>query len=243
MNRNNNSKLYYMKFQLFSLALFLAFYASNAQIKTSDDPVEIISLFNGENLNMWRGDSRIWSVEDGCIVGRTTDENKIEKNTFLIYENPFSDFELTFKYKIIGGNSGVQYRSKVIDEDMFVVGGYQADMEAGIQHSGILYEEKGRGILAKRGEVVIVDKEGHKSVDQFANGEGIQKNIKSERWNTYRIVAHGNHLQHFINGHKTIDVIDKEIGKKSASGIIALQVHKGPNMEVFYKDIKISKKP
>jgi hypothetical protein len=212
-------------------------------MKTSKEKIEIISLFNGGNLNMWRGDSRIWSVEDGCIVGRTTDENQIERNTFLIYEHPFSDFELSFNYKIIGGNSGVQYRAKVLDEDLFIVGGYQADMEAGIQHSGILYEEKGRGILAKRGEAVVVDEEGNKSVYQFENSESIQKNIKSEQWNTYRIVAQGDHLQHFINGYKTIDVIDKEIEKKSASGIIALQVHKGPNMEVFYKDIKISKKP
>jgi hypothetical protein len=228
-----------MKINLFCLAICLTFCTCSAQTKNS----EKISLFNGKNLDNWRGDPRIWSVEDGCIVGRTTDENQIEKNTFLIYENPFSDFELTFQYKIIGGNSGVQYRSKVMDEDLFIVGGYQADMEAGIQHSGILYEEKGRGILAKRGEAVVVDEEGNKSVYQFENSESIQKNIKSEQWNTYRIVAQGDHLQHFINGYKTIDVIDKEIEKKSASGIIALQVHKGPNMEVFYKDIKISKKP
>lgn len=243
MNRISNFKLYGMQKNLFCFAVCLLLFACKTPMKTSKEHIEIISLFNGENLDMWRGDSRIWSVEDGCIVGRTTDENQIEKNTFLIYENPFSDFELSFKYKIIGGNSGVQYRAKVIDDDMFIVGGYQADMEAGIQHSGILYEEKGRGILAKRGQAVVVDEEGHKSVNQFANSESIQKNIKSEQWNTYRIVANGDHLQHFINGHKTIDVIDKETEKKSASGIIALQVHKGPNMEVFYKDIKISKKP
>lgn len=243
MNRISNSQLYSMKKYLLGFAICLLLFACKTPIKTSKEKIEIISLFNGENLNMWRGDSRIWSVEDGCIVGRTTDENQINKNTFLIYENPFSDFELRFKYKIIGGNSGVQYRAKVLDKGLFIVGGYQADMEAGIKHSGILYEEKGRGILAKRGESVVVDEEGHKSIDQFANSENIQNNIKSEQWNTYRIVAHGDHLQHFINGHKTIDVIDKEIGKKSASGKLALQVHKGPNMEVFYKDMKIMKKP
>ncbi|HLT51171.1 MAG TPA: DUF1080 domain-containing protein [Arenibacter sp.] len=232
-----------MKIKNIFFVLCLACFACKAPLKLSNEQVEVISLFNGENLDKWRGDPRIWSVEDGCIVGRTSDENQIKKNTFLIYENVFSDFELSFNYKIIGGNSGVQYRAKVIDEDLFIVGGYQADMEAGTQHSGILYEEKGRGVLAKRGEVVIVDETGHKSVDQFANSESIQKHIKNERWNNYRIVAHGNHLQHFINDYKTIDVIDKEIGKKSALGIIALQVHKGPNMEVFYKDIKITERP
>ena len=39
------------------------------------------------------------------------------------------------------------------------------------------------------------------------------------------------------------DVTDNEVAKRASSGIIALQVHAGPNMEVFYKDIMISLKP
>ena len=201
------------------------------------------SLFNGENLDNWSGDSRIWSVENGSIVGRTTDDVKIDKNTFLIYKTPFSDFELSFKYKIIGGNSGVQYRAKVIDKETFVVGGYQADMEAGINYSGILYEEKGRGIIANRGEQVVIDVNGEKAIHQFVKSEAIQAIINMEEWNDYRIVAKGNHLQHYINGHKTIDVIDNESAKSASSGIIALQVHAGPNMEVFYKEIAIDLNP
>jgi len=198
-----------------------------------------ISLFNGKNLDNWRGDARVWSVEQGSIVGRTTDEVKIDKNTFLIYKSLFSDFELNLKYKIVGGNSGIQYRAKVLDEDDFVVGGYQADMEAGIQYSGILYEENGRGIMAMRGERVVVGEDGEKTVEQFTKSENIQAVINQDQWNNYRIVVKGNRLQHFINDSKTIDVIDNEIGKKSDKGIIALQVHKGPNMVVYFKDIII----
>jgi hypothetical protein len=124
-------------------------------------------LFNGKDLSHWRGDSRVWSVENGCIKGETTDKVVIKQNTFLIYDKLVSDFELTFKYKIIGGNSGVQYRARIIDEDKFIIGGYQADMEAGIQHSGILYEEKGRGIIAKRGEKVVISEDGEKTVEIF----------------------------------------------------------------------------
>ena len=54
------------------------------------------------------------------------------------------------------GNSGVQYRSKIVKPEYFVVSGYQADMECGKTYSGILYEEKGRGILAKRGQKVVI---------------------------------------------------------------------------------------
>ncbi|MEQ9290234.1 MAG: DUF1080 domain-containing protein [Cyclobacteriaceae bacterium] len=210
--------------------------------KATSTEAEVVSLFNGKDLNKWRGDLRIWSVEDGCIVGQTTPENQIEQNTFLIYQVPFSDFELTFKYKIIGGNSGVQYRAKVLDEQQFVVGGYQADMEAGINHSGILYEEKGRGILAKRGEEVAIGADGKKDINQFAESKDIQAKINMEQWNDYRIVAVGERLQHFINGNKTIDVTDKETGKRADSGIFALQVHKGPDMKVFFKDLKLVKK-
>lgn len=206
--------------------------------KSTTDP-KIISLFNGEDLNKWRGDKRVWSVEDSCIIGKTTDAVKIEQNTFLIYESEFSNFELTLKYKIIGGNSGIQYRAKVLDEAAYVVGGYQADLEAGIQHSGILYEEKGRGIIAKRGEEVTINEEGKKTIQQFSKSEDIQAKINQDQWNQYRIVAQGNHLQHFINGTKTIDVTDNEKGKRSEKGVIALQVHTGPNMVVHFKDITV----
>ena len=65
------------------------------------------NLFNGKDLTGWKG-LDFWSVEDGCIVGRTTKEKPTKGNTFLVYKDEVADFELTFKYKIVGGNSGVQ---------------------------------------------------------------------------------------------------------------------------------------
>lgn len=227
----NRLKVFIMKFLLVVVPLILL--SCNSTSKKSEE----VKLFNGENLDNWKGDYKIWSVEDGSIVGETTDENTIEQNTFLIYENAFTNFELTFQYKIIGGNSGVQYRAKVLDEQSFVVGGYQADMEAGINYSGILYEEKGRGIIANRGEQVIVLENGEKEITKFTTSEAIQGKIHSEDWNDYKIVANKNHLQHFINNAKTVDVTDKEVSKSSDSGVIALQVHTGPNMKVYYKNL------
>ncbi len=199
------------------------------------------NLFNGKDLTGWKG-LDFWSVEDGCITGRTTKEKPTKGNTFLVYKDEVADFELTFKYKIIGGNSGVQYRSKLTDEKAFVVAGYQADFEAGKTYSGILYEEKGRGILAQRGQKTVI-KEGaapNKPKIEVAGEVGksaeIQAKIKSEDWNDYRIVAQGGHLQHFINGVQTIDVTDETaIGAKK--GILALQLHAGPAMVVQFKDL------
>ena len=199
------------------------------------------NLFNGKDLTGWKG-LDFWSVEDGCITGRTTKEKPTKGNTFLVYKDEVADFELTFKYKIIGGNSGVQYRSKLTDEKGYVVAGYQADFEAGKTYSGILYEEKGRGILAQRGQKTVI-KEGaapNKPKIEVAGEVGksaeIQAKIKADDWNDYRIVAKGGHLQHFINGVQTIDVTD-ETALGAKKGILALQLHAGPAMVVQFKDL------
>jgi hypothetical protein len=200
------------------------------------------NLFNGKDLTGWKG-LEFWSVEDGCITGRTTKEKPTKGNTFLVWQGgEVGDFEFTFKYKIVGGNSGIQYRSKVIDEKAFVVGGYQADFEAGKTYSGILYEERGRGILAQRGQKTVIkdgEKPGKAKVEvtgEVGKSAEIQAKIKSEDWNEYRIVAQGGHLQHFINGAQTIDVTDETaIGAKK--GVLALQLHAGPAMVVQFKDL------
>lgn len=207
------------------------------------------NLFNGKDLAGWKG-LDFWSVQDGSIVGQTTKEHPTKGNTFLVYKDEVADFELTFKYRITDangksdgfGNSGVQYRSKVVDEKGSVVAGYQADFECGKTYSGILYEEKGRGILAKRGEKVTV-KEGAapnkpklEVTGELGKTAEIQAKIKPADWNEYRIVAQGNHLQHFINGVQTIDVTDETaIGAKK--GVLALQLHAGAPMKVEFKDL------
>jgi|SRR5436190_5780072 len=199
------------------------------------------NLFNGKDLTGWGGNSALWSVKDGSITG-TTKEHPIKENTFLIYTNgPVDDFELHAMYKIIGGNSGIQYRSKVVNSNNWVVGGYQGDFEAGKTYSGILYEERGRGILAKRGEKVVIKEETGKPevVGSLGKSEDIQNKIKNEDWNEYVIIAKGNHLQHFINGTQTIDCIDEQASKAAKSGILALQLHAGPPMTVQFKDIRI----
>jgi hypothetical protein len=222
-----------------------------------------ISLFNGKDLTGWSGLPDFWSVEDGVITGHTTTDHMVTENTFLIREGEFGDFELTLQYRITDldgksegfGNSGIQYRSHIVKPEYFVVSGYQADFETTKTYSGILYEEKGRGILAKRGEKVIIH-EGEKEVTDpkgvvkktpnievvgtVGVSEEIQAGIKPAGWNEYKIIAKGGHLQHFINGKQTVDVTDDTaVGAKK--GIIALQLHKGPTgMTVQFKDIVLT---
>lgn len=197
-------------------------------------------LFNGETLEGWRGRSDLWSVADGAIVGTTTDTEPIQENTFLIYNGDLpSSFELSAKFMIQGGNSGIQYRSKVVDEKKFVVAGYQADIDDALKFAGINYEEKGRGILALRGERVTISEDGKKKKEVFGDAAKIGEVIKAGQWNQYRVVANGNRLQHFINEALTSEVIDGESKKAATQGVIALQLHRGPAMVVKYKDLEI----
>lgn len=203
------------------------------------------SLFNGKDLTGWKGQPEFWSVKDGAITGQSTKEVPVKENTFLIWEGEVGDFELHLKYKILdangkaegGGNSGIQYRSKVVKPEYSVVAGYQADFEIGKSYSGILYEEKGRGILAQRGQKVVI-KEGAKPevTGEVGKSDEIQAGIKPGDWNEYVIIAKGGHLQHFINGKQTVDVTDETaVGAKT--GVIAFQLHAGPPMTVQFKDI------
>jgi hypothetical protein len=200
-------------------------------------------LFNGKDLTGWEGNTKLWSVQDGAITGKTSDSGdaKISHNTFLIWQGgTVADFELTFKYRIEKGNSGVQYRSKKLEDGPSgpVVSGYQADFEAGTTYSGILYEERGRGILAQRGQKTEIGPDSKpKPTGTVGNSNEIQAAIKHEDWNDYKIVAKGNHVQHFINGKQTVDVTDKDTAHAPKEGIIALQIHAGPAMVVQFKDL------
>lgn len=198
------------------------------------------SMFNGTDLSGWRGRQDLWSVEDGAITGKTTDENPIDGNTFLVWETDKpGNFELRCQFKIDGGNSGIQYRSKVVDEAKYVVAGYQADIDAEGKYAGINYEEKGRGILALRGQRVTLLPGNDKQEETFGDAAEIGKVIRQGEWNAYRIVAQGNRLQHYINDTLTCEVIDKDPEARARSGVIALQLHRGPAMKVQFKDLQI----
>lgn len=212
------------------------------------------ALFNGKDLQGWEGNTELWSVKDGVIHGQTqaspTDPKKssLRHNTFLVWkEGTPGDFELHAKFRIPSewGNSGIQYRSKVetAGPDGPIISGYQADFEAGKTYSGILYEERGRGILAQRGQQVVVkpDSEDPKKIKKEVTGsvgdsKEIQDGIHIAEWNDYVIIAKGNHLEHFINGKKTVDVTDEDT-RGAKEGVIALQMHAGPPMIVEFKDI------
>lgn len=167
-------------------------------------------FFNGEDLSGWDGNPELWSVEKGEIVGRSPG---IKKNEFLVGPLKAGDFKLTLEVKLVEnkGNSGIQFRSEVIEGGS--VKGYQADVGAGWW--GKLYEEHGRALLWKK------------------SGE---EHVRKEEWNRYEIVARGDRIRTFINGGPCVDLEDPEGARE---GIIAFQLHSGGPTEVRFRNLEL----
>jgi hypothetical protein len=198
-----------------------------------------IDLFNGKDFSGWDGDSRFWYIVDGTITGITTKENPTPINTFLIWRGgKLKDFELSVKYRILGGNSGIQYRSKDLGD--WHVGGYQGDFEFGERYNGIIYEERGRRILADVGEKTVIGEDGKpKKVGEVGDPAVLRAAIRKAEWNDYVITARGNHLRHEINGRVTAETTDDDVKGRAMEGILALQLHQGPPMIVQFKEIRL----
>ena len=203
-------------------------------------------IFDGKTLQGWEGDPKLWRVEEGAIIGQTTTENPTKDNTFLIWRGgKLADFELKLEFRLPNAgfaNSGVQYRSRQEPKKVgrWVVAGYQADMDGENRYSGILYDERGRGILAVRGQKTVVGVDHHpKLVEQFADSNELAKVINNRQWNEYDIIAQGNHLVQKINGRLTIDVTDNDPQNRKLEGILALQIHVGEPMKVQFRNIRL----
>ena len=70
-----------------------------------------VELFDGKSLDSWevKGGTATYRIEDGCIVGKTTEGSP---NSFLCTKKLYGDFELKFEVKVADElNSGVQIRS------------------------------------------------------------------------------------------------------------------------------------
>ena len=205
------------------------------------DEAGFVSMFNGKDLTGWEGDGKLWSVKDGCIVGQTTADNPIKTNTFLVWRGGKpGDFVLRFSYRIENHNSGVQYRSHEIEGVPFGMGGYQADILGDGSLTGIVYEERGRGILAKVGEKVNIKPDGKLDVTgQTGEPANLTASVKLKDWNDYEVVAEGNHVVQKINGQVFSEFTDDQAEKRAMDGLIGLQLHAGPAMKVEFKDLRV----
>ena len=164
-------------------------------------------------------------------------------NSFLIWDGTVKDFELKAKFKIVGGNSGIQYRSKYVGKpESFVVGGYQADIDGRNRYTGQNYEERGRTFNAMRGQITRVPP-GRKAevIGSLGDAAALAAFIKNGDWNEYHLIARGNTLVHILNGHVMSVVIDDDAENRKLEGLLGVQVHVGPPMKVEYRNFRLKR--
>jgi len=201
-------------------------------------------LFDGKTLKGWKGDPAHWKVQNGLLIGEVTPENQLKENTFLIWQGgEVADFELKIQFKISeGGNSGIQYRSEMVAGLPYGMKGYQADIDGKNEYTGLNYEERGRGFIARRGEKVVVDSSGKPVLEQsLGSSDSLAKGLKLNDWNEYHLIVVGNRMQHYINGVLMSDAIDNDEEHRKSSGLLGLQAHVTPEMRVEFKNIRLKK--
>jgi hypothetical protein len=213
---------------------------SQPRLPAPDDNAGFQSIFDGKTLQNWDGDSTFWRVENGAIVGQSTAEKVLKQNTFVIWRGGRTkDFELKVEFRLTGGNSGVQYRSAPLPEvEKWVLKGYQADMDAQGQYTGMLYEERGRGFLAERGRITRIAAGGErKLVGTPGEGDELKALIKSGDWNQLHVIARGSTVMHIINGRLMSLCIDEDPKGRSMDGLLGFQLHQGPPMKVEFRNV------
>ncbi|QDU24118.1 PVC-type heme-binding CxxCH protein [Urbifossiella limnaea] len=196
------------EFEVRSLMAYLQAPNQVPMLATADN---VKDVFNGKDLTGWDGDKDVWSVQNGEIVGKTA--TGLKRNTFLKSSLAVTDFRLSVKVKLTPNreNSGIQFRSEPLPDGE--MRGPQADVGAGWW--GKLYEESGRGLLAK---------------------EGGEQHVKADEWNDYVVEAKGATVKIWINGQLVCDYTDAQLSRR---GVIGLQVHSGGPTEVRFKDIRL----
>ena len=199
---------------------------------------EFESMFNGKNLTDWEGLPGWWEVRDGAIVAESTPEKPSPTHYLYWKGGEPADFEMRCLYRISGegGNSGIQFRSE--PRPNFDIWGYQADFDTDHNYTGYLYQHD-RGLVAGRGQEVVIDEEGERTVTTFADSDELLEAVKDDDWNEYRILAKGRRIVLWINGVRMCEVEDHEEKYALPKGIIALQMHAGPPMKVQFKDLRI----
>ena len=218
-------------------------------------------LITPGSLAGWSGDQAYWRAEGDVIVGESTADRPLGKNSFLVWTGgKLADFQLRLKFRLTGGadaNAGVQFRSEVLPDG--AVKGYQADIDNAGAYAGVLWDEHGRGLLGPHGVKAVFDRLGQKSEERFAEADAVKAAYKTGDWNEYVITAAGDHITLSLNGVTTTKVLDRTFTELKPDGApvndaqpkeqrelygrLALQLHSGGPTRIEYKDILLKELP
>ena len=217
--------------------IFLSQQATAKENESVAPENDFTALFDGKKFDGWSGNMDMFRIQDGAIVGGSMDK-KVPNNEFLTFKEKFKNFELRLEAKLIGegGNAGIQIRSRRATKEEIAskekekhipkheMVGYQVDMGKAWEKVwwGKLYDESRR-------RKVLAGPEDEKALEKL---------VKFDEWNDYRILCEGPRIRIWLNGTQTVDYTEKE-EDIADSGIIGLQIHGGPPSEAWYRNIRI----
>ena len=175
---------------------------------------DFVSLFNGQDLSGWQiHGTEQWYVEDSLLICESGPDAEYG---YLATDETFKNFVLELEFKqAADGNSGVFFRSSLNGTK---ISGWQVEVAPPDHNTGGIYESYGRGWL----EQIPEEKEGV---------------LKMGEWNKMRIEVNGDRVQTFLNGEPMVDLSDEKIG--AADGVIALQIHDGGGIKVYWRDLRV----
>ena len=212
-----------------------------------------VSLFDGVSLKGWDGNPKFWRVEDGAIVGESTQANP-SGNSYIAYRDlQAKDFTLKFEIKIEGdGGSGIQYRSKTglpwlanispaVTANVgpvnlnWMMTGPQADFWPSRVYTGQFYSENTpMRILAWRGQVVEGFGAGRKRLmGTIADRQALGALVHMNDWNQYTVIARGGTFLHILNGQLMAAMIDDDpASSNNQSGMFGIEIEATTNVSV-----------
>lgn len=226
--RSNSYNFRHSAILLLTLAIYLvACSAPEPTSPSAEQPITAVQeedgftpLFDGKTLNGWRqiGGQATFSVDNGEILGVYGPG----PNSFLRTEKTYSDFILKLEMRFeVRGNSGILFRAQQRNSDGVAYGyQYELDHNPNRGWSGGIYDESRRKWL--------VPLEG----EQYTEA---RKAMKMEQWNRLEIRAVGGSIKTWLNGIAIADLADA----MDLEGFIALQVHKGKQGRIRWRNIRI----
>ena len=203
-------------------AIALAIFSAPAAPAPADS--ETIDLFDGKDLDGWEGHDKYWSVVDGAIVGKNTEE--VPVSTYLFTKKKFTDFRLKARVKLVTSemHSGIAFWGKAAPEkgDKYTYMGHLVMFPSGWG----MYDLHRRGGLPVDGKPAMKASEG-----------------RQHDWNDLEILATGMRVRVAVNGVAVVDFTDPK-PELVAEGPIALQLHSNKvPQEVQFKDLVVETFP
>jgi hypothetical protein len=203
-------------------------------------------IFDGKTLKGWnvipKAKQGHWSVRDGLLVGKTDGKG----SDLIFHDKNLGDYELKLGYRFrTKGNSGIHIRGLLGISKTHKVSGYHADFG----HVGVGPEVLGswdfhgypRGsYLVQRGHRVVIAADGKKAVTKLDGGLQAS-HVRRRDWNDVHVVVKGYRMSFTINGRTASEVVDNEKAKRIPKGIIGLQLHGGPPMEIEFRKIQLKR--